>query len=844
MAKKKRNFKIAAIYDTETTTVDVGDSKQAFAYAYIWNNVADVNLFDYTPDRDDHISILRTEQQSVDYVEALVAVAERSGDYIPIVAAYNLMFDLQTLLADLSEKYTCKCTAQTATHVYCFDLYKDERLALRFWDTFFLDMSGLKSMGSTAGLPKAVGDLDYSLTRTQITPLTEREIFYMKRDVQVIPAYFKFLLHSYEWLEPDMLGVRVLTKTSLVRQMAVHEIYPLRPNKSKKINLGKMFELVCKSELPPDLQTMLLRTACFRGGLTFTAALTAMKMVHRVCSLDVTSMHHMYINGRRIPHKFHKAENMQFFQSICETVATTPLEHVLKYYFSPFPFALHGVFTFKNLRLKAGSAFEYYGIATLAEGKFTAKRILDDDDPGEANAAVDDAARDRGWSDSADGAVFAFGKLYSARSAQLCLSEVELWNVCQVYDFDSFEVIAGEYTACFMNPPDYVTLQSNILFEQKSHVKKLTKTYNEGEAYTLDIPADIPSSIADQLRSGSMSEQALDAYYNVATKGAFNGIYGTQAMQLWRPDFAVDNEGEIHLDPNTKPTEENFEDRAPETPRVLYNYGLRIVAGSRQHLVIAIMLIYKKFGSAALITGGDTDSMKIALAKPYEYTDLLNALEPLHEACTAALDRVQSHNRKYFPQFASQLTDIGIFDIEPADKKSGEIYYSDHIELWNKARISFVNGHSHVTLAGISRPEHPDGFEGCYHIEDVLDWLIEQGYTAKKAVNLCLGYNCSLAPSVAHTLMRDKPKTTEVFDFDVTDYLGNKTHVCTHRAQALWPIWKVIGDTMKFSNSATVEYLKKQYHRKIDARDKYVSIKADVHTPRIQIGNANPAIIE
>ena len=842
--QKKREFKIAAIYDTETTTVTAGDAKQAFAYAYIWNNVAHIDLREYEPERAARIVILRTEFESIEYIDGIISQAEQSGDYVPVVAAYNLMFDLQTLLSDLAEKYVCACTAQTATHVYCFDIYKDDRLALRFWDTFFLDMSGLKSMGSAAGLPKAVGDLDYSLIRTQETPLTERELFYMRRDVQVIPAYLRFLLRSYEWLTPDMLGVRVLTKTSLVRQMAAHDIYPLRPNKKKRMTLGKMFEIVCKSELPPDLQTMLLRTACFRGGFTFTAARTAMKMVHRVCSLDVTSMHHMYINGRRVPHKFRKMENLNFFKSICESVMNTPIEHVLKHYSNPFPFAFHGVFTFKNMRLKAGSAFEYYGIALLAEGKFTSKRILDTDDPGEANAAIDDSARARGWSDAVDGAVFAFGKLYSAESAQLCLSEVELWNVFQVYDFDDFGVIAGECTACFMNPPDYVSLQSNILFEQKSHVKKLTKTYNEGEPYRGDIPSDIAPSIAAQLRAGSMTEQALDAFYNVATKGAFNGIYGTQAMQLWRPDFAVGDEGEIYLDAETKPTEDNFEDRAPDKPRVLYTYGLRIVAGSRQHLVIAIMLIYERFGSNALITGGDTDSLKIALKKPYEYTDLLEALAPLHEACTAALDRVQSHNRKYFPQFVSPLTDIGIFDIEPADKKTGDIYYTDHIELWNKARISFINGRSHVTLAGISRPEHPDGYEGCYHIEDVLDWLIAHGYSPKKAVEATLGYNSSLAPSVAHTLMRDKPDTTDMFDLDVTDYLGGRTHVRAHRAQALWPIWKTIGDTMKFSNAATVKYLREHYGRKVDDRDKYVSIDADTHSPRIQVGNSGAAIIE
>lgn len=837
----KKDFKISAIYDTETTTVKIGDSFQAFAYAYIWNHVADIDISEYESERDDDISILRFEKDSIEYIEMLIDEAD--GEYIPVVAAYNLMFDLQSLLELISRHWNCAVTAQTSTHVYVFDLLDESgNILLRFWDTFFLDMSGLKSMGSTAGLPKAVGDLDYSLIRTGETPLTDSELFYMRRDVQVIPAYLKFLLHSYSWLTPDMFAVRVMTKTSLVRQMAMHEIYGIRVGKNRR-KIGYLFELLCREELPPDYDTMLLRTAAFRGGLTFTAALTAMKFVRKVTSLDVTSMHHMYINGRRIPIKFHKAEDMEFFSDICYGIMNTPLDDVLRHYANPFRFALHGVFSFTNLRLKKGSAFDFYGIAILAEGKFTEKRTLDDDDPAEANAAIDDEARFRGFKDCADGAVFAFGKLYSASRVQVCLSEIELWNLAQVYEFDSYEVLAGEYTAQSINPPDYVSLQSNILFEQKSHVKRLVKTYEPGIPYTENIPADIPDGIATQLRSGEMSGQSLNAYYNVATKGAFNGIYGTQAMQLWRPDFMVTDTGEVQLDRDTVPSEDNFEEDTPDKPRVLYTYGLRIVAGSRMHLVIAIMLIYARFGEKALITGGDTDSLKISLAADIEATDLLDALEPLHSACTAALNQVQAHNRMYFPDFASKLEDIGIFDIEPATK-GGKLYYDWHIELWNKARISFVDGKSHVTMAGISRPEAPSGWEGCYHIEDVLNYLVAEGYTPAQAVGACLGYNASLDATVAHSLMRDKPETGELFECEVTDYLGDTVKVHAHRAQALWPIWKTIGETRKFSNAATVDYLKRVYRRKVDTRDKYVSIRTDTHTPHIEIGNFDPVIIE
>ena len=69
-------------------------------------------------------------------------------------------------------------------------------------------------MGRTCGLAKALGDWDYNLTRTPETPLTADEMHYAARDVQVIPAYLRYLIEANEWLEPDMLASTVLTKTS------------------------------------------------------------------------------------------------------------------------------------------------------------------------------------------------------------------------------------------------------------------------------------------------------------------------------------------------------------------------------------------------------------------------------------------------------------------------------------------------------------------------------------------------------------------------------------------------------------------------------------------------------
>lgn len=847
MKKKERVFRVAAIYDTETTTLGEGADARAFAYAYIFNDLRECDIATYGPGTSDNVSIYRTEREAVAFIGEIVAWGEVSG-VVPVICAYNLMFDLQTVLASLGQLFDFECVAQSSTHVYTLDLVSKDtgRALLRFWDTFFLDMGGLSSMGRTAGLPKAVGDLDYSLARTHLTPLTEREKFYMSRDVQVIPAYLRWLLSANEWMKPDMLGNKVITKTGVARQMALHKIHKLKAP-GKKYGIGHAFEKLCLQELPPDFEIMCLRTAAFRGGLTFTAARTASTCVRRVGSWDVTSMHHQYLNGRRVPVKFFK-DTPRNLTDYAYAVLAVDRDAVLAHYEDPFPVYLNGVFRFANLRIKQGTAFEYYGIATLAEGKFADKQMYDKDDMSdyagaESTLEAENAIKSRGYRDEARGAVFAFGKLYSAVYAQVCLTEVELWNLSRVYEWDDMACVFGEVTAKTELPPDYVSIQSNMLFDQKTDVKTIMNNYTPGEPYPLEVPPSIPENIADDLKAGALDATFMKAYYNVQTKGVFNSLYGIEAMQLWRPDFTVSEVGEVATDRATIPSPENFEDMTPEKPRVLYTYGTRIVGGSRQHLVIAIELVYEALGPKALITGGDTDSLKIALADGVGPEDVTAAFGPLHAACRAAKSAAQTRVRRNFPGYASELEKIGEFDFEPASKVSQ--LYEQHIEFWNKARVSYVDGHTHITFAGMSRPERPEGFEGvAYNIEEYMDALIENGHAFEEVANACCSYNASISPEVGHALMRTRPATTDRVQETVTDYLGAEAVIDAPAAQALYSIWKTAGDTEKLTSAANVDYLRTVYNREVDTRDKYVGVTGADSRPRVQIGNAEPVYLE
>lgn len=806
--KTRKEYRVSAIFDTETTNIGEGAETRAYPILYIFNDLRDTPLESYTPDTDD-VRFYRRTSEALAYIDGLITYGRTRG-YVPIIAAYNLMFDMQTLLLELAQSYTIEVNAQTATSVYTLDLCIDDNVVCRFWDTFYLEMGGLRAMGETCGLPKAVGDWDYSLVRTPETPLTEEELFYARRDVQVIPQYLQWLLRANHWLTSDMLGCRVLTKTSLVRQMARREIGGRRVTLQggKKITLQRAFEMTCNQEFPKNYESYALRKACFRGGLTFTSAKTASVVVDNVASLDVTSMHHAFINGRRLPVKFAVAPP-EILQIACERIVDTPLEDVLRNYSDPFRTGLHVAISFTNLRLRVNTCFADWGIAICPRSKFVRALQADTDYSNNERAKTqENSVRAHGYVDSAVNPTFAFGKLYRADACILHVNEIELWNVAQAYEFDEMHVLYGEATAKTIVPPDYVTLQSNMLFARKTDVKNLIKHYTEGVPYAGDIPESIPEGIARDARAGTLSVKFLQSYYGSTVKGQFNGIYGTQAQDVMKADYRVTEIGELEVDKATVCTPENFAKKRPKTPRVLYTYGMRIVAGSRMHLVIAMMLIYRRFGNRVTVTGGDTDSLKISCADDVTDAELLDALEPLHAAIENAINLTMRRVRNTAPDMASTLDHIGKFEVEDC---GGATRYTEHVELWNKARVSLdMSGRVHVTCAGLPRPD------GVYTIEDCIEDIMRMGHGFAETVRLSLGYDVLVDYEICHTLQRNRPHVWDRYVGTVTDYRGATCHVDAPEAIALYPSGRWLGESDKQANDENLTYMRDVYNRDVE----------------------------
>lgn len=800
---KLPTYTIAAVYDTETCNVGEHSETRAYPILFIDNDIRDIDLYNYEPDRDDKVKYFRYEQEYIARIAEYIEWGQIVGK-VPIICAYNLMFDLQPLMEDLNARYRITANAQSSTNVYTLDLLEDNKIVLRFWDTYHLEMGGLSAMGETAGLPKADGDWNYTLIRTPETPLTDMELFYAKRDVEVIPAYLRYLLRANEWMQQSDLGFRVLTKTSVVRQMAGKEIAPRSLNEiNTKLKVGLTFNSAAKKNLAPTFDMYALRKACFRGGFTFTSARYALTIQRNVVSADVTSMHHTFINGRLVPQDFAPIHH-ENAEEIFAKIVNTSLDDVLNRYAKPFNVAFHAKVRIRNIRLRKGTCFEKWGIALESTAKFK-KRIKPGGEIGydPANAMQENVVRGRGWHDEFEGATFAFGKLYKADEIIIHINELELWTLSRVYEWDAIECLLAEGTQTFRMPPEYVTLQSNKLFEQKSAAKFVSFHYEKGKPY--EHPTKhIPEGIAASLRNGTLEPQFFESWYSSTVKGMFNGIYGTQAQDIFKPSYTCIG-GYLVIDESTVTTPENYESKKPKRCKVMYTYGMRIVGGSRMHMVIAMELLDKALGNRIRVLGGDTDSMKIACDEDVTDAEIQAALDPIAVASTKAIDFCMQRVRKNFPDIASGLNGIGSFEIENAGR-----HYPIHYEMWNKARVSWDGKHSHITCAGLPRPV------GMYTIETFIDELVNAGYPPEEVFTQCLGFDTFVSYDISHTLEHRRPKVTDIYDKEVTDYLGNTTHVQAHESVALYAEGRWLGESIKQTNRLTIDFLKTEYGREVD----------------------------
>ena len=629
--------------------------------------------------------------------EALVDALPMSAEVTPIIAVYNLLFDFISLIPVFEERgYTLEAFGPASSPFY-IDVMEGKNVVLRFWEVSTLVPQGLEVMGELAGVPKLKGSWDYYKYREPYDVLTPEEKAYAIRDTEVIQAYLAHLLKVNPFLKESDLGTRLLTQTGLVR------LYGERVIGRKEV---RRFVSSAAREEPKTEASYRLRKACFRAGLAFTAGRNAGRIFENVVSIDTVSMHHSFILGRKVPVEFLQAAP-RVIELAVKSVLATSLESVLENYDQPFKVAFHAKIRFTNLRMKKNSVFEQQGIATLARGKFT-ERVAYEWSDGASSESAENRNRLLGYHDTVKGGHgFAFGKLVKAEETEIFLTETEAWLLGQVYEWDSMEVIEGEISMRFQEPPAFILKLDQALYQNKKAMKAIL---HGGDSKL------VPTAIKKAPRA------VQEAYYKLSSKAQFNSVFGLCAMDAHK------------FEPSFKPS---------RSPKSWYALGMRIAGGSRLHLALALMLLDQKYRGKFEVLGGDTDSIKLTGLSD---TQIQTALKPLHEAITKAIKKTLTAAGIDSTQFEG----IGTFESEGTSDLE--------VEVFNKNRLAWEGDHFKLTAAGIPTPADET------NLQDALNALARK-YGARTVMEKIYGPNLNVDKSLSCFKLPVKPQQRFYFDW-------------------------------------------------------------------------------
>lgn len=789
MERGGKAYRIIGAYDSETTNV----CKLAKHYAFpILHQLGmlDCNVEELDAENvEEHCSIF-LYRHAVDLYAKLNEIIETEYPYVPVICCHNLSFDMYGLSPWLDSLENVRVLAKSKRKPITFtvkDSNGNPRLVL--WDTLVFTGQSLDRMGKDCGYLKASGKWDYDLIRTPETELSDDEIEYAKKDVYALLAWFGWWLKRNPDILPERLGLNVVTKTGIVRERR-----RLRFDGTKgdgaKYNIGRFWHYMNRTQAPKTDDELFTLFASTRGGFTFCSSknasvafdLVGSKKV--VAGYDATSQHPAQMVSHFYPVNFHESTK-RTLDNAFHNVVKRDCEYVLSHFEKPFNAAFYAAFEFSNLRLKSGSLFEKFGIASLASA-----RILDDhkelDEENEQFQQFREHLVNIGYQDSAKNPKFAFGKLVSADSAILFLTELEAWILGQVYDWDSAEALHGYMTGRFARPTDMSTVSVMQFYKAKNEFKCAREVYYKHKTITngKELKAlGIADAMVEAMENGTALDSDVDSAYQ-STKANLNALFGIEASNEYRRDTVltssgIDYEGEFGIA------------NKPKNPKAWYQFGQRIVGWSR---VAQVLVMQLAFPYVETVVNGDTDSVKFLVSKR-DLAKVDKALDRYSNSVDRAKKIVMQRCKRMYPNYFDPLDYIGYYVLEFESERFcaswNKAYCTHDIDSRDgKRKFSF-------TLAGI--PARAG-------VNQAADQLHDRGVSFDGICSLMLGYNVTYSHSVIKLNARSFPEWGAGFFETVEDYLGNAQRVSEPAALALYPMSKTVNDTRNAENRENMKH--------------------------------------
>lgn len=299
----------ACSFDTETTSTKVNGQKVAFTY--FWQFALTDDFYCYGRTWQDFRTLLN-------YISSRLSL---SHGHALICYVHNLSYEFQFMRTWF--KWESVFAVKDRTPIKAMT-----EQGIEFRDSYILSGLPLRLVAenlTSHTIKKLVGDLDYSLIRTDVTRVTDKELGYMLNDVVILIYYIEEQIELY-----GNIAKIPLTNTGRVRMAVKQKAF----SKDNRYLTQKQMSMLT---LTPNLYIKLKQA--FAGGFTHANKNYVGKIVKNVQSMDFTSsyptvllssnrypmsrpLEYHFTDNKRFIHDLHNEHMMFFFTATFKELVT------------------------------------------------------------------------------------------------------------------------------------------------------------------------------------------------------------------------------------------------------------------------------------------------------------------------------------------------------------------------------------------------------------------------------------------------------------------------------------------------------------------------------------------
>lgn len=259
MAKKKVHYvDHLAAFDIETSS-------------YVDEGVKKAVVYSYALAIDDKIYHARRADEFFSLLEKIAADMELSLDRRLVVYVHNEAYEWQFI------KYYMLWDSAFAIASERRIVRAVSTLGFEFRCSYVLTNKPLEAVGKDVGVPKMVGDIDHTMIRNSITPLTDEEMGYIDNDVRILIEFERQALAQEGGTIEQALHSIPITKTGFVRR------------RMRKAALSDPEYQQLISELTLNEETYSLARHAFQGGYTHANSTVMGQEMGETVAVDLAS---------------------------------------------------------------------------------------------------------------------------------------------------------------------------------------------------------------------------------------------------------------------------------------------------------------------------------------------------------------------------------------------------------------------------------------------------------------------------------------------------------------------------------------------------------------------------